>query len=148
MQEVSAESAFVRMVLPSFARLRNGDTDICSVKCPKTYCWKALCKILLLIPPGGKCSWDTKWSSSAFPKSCHTTSIFLPAAGTSHLLSPWRGKPSLSPRQVDQVNLQIFLFPGSLCYSEVLNREPELCLSQTAVVFGVRGTSTSCLLGA
>lgn len=119
MQEVSVESAFLRMVFLSFAHLWNGDIDICSVKCPETCCWKALCKILLLIPPGGKCSWDTKRSSSAYPKSCYTTSIFLPAAGTSHLLTPWRGRPSRSPRQVDPVNLQIFLFPISLCYSEI-----------------------------
>lgn len=67
------------MFLPSFAPFWNGVTDICSVRCPETCCWKALCE--LLKPPGRKCSWDTKWSSSVFPKFCLTKYIFLPAAG-------------------------------------------------------------------
>lgn len=69
------------MFLPSFAHFWNGGTDTCSVRCPETCCWKALCEILLLKPPGRKCSWDTKWSSSVFPKFYLTTYIFLPAAG-------------------------------------------------------------------
>ena len=122
-------------------------TDICSAKCPETYCWKSLCKILLLIPPGRKCSWTPNGPRVLFQSPATPHPSFFQLQEPYHLLTPWRGWPTLSPRQVDQVNSQVFLFPGSLCYSEDLNREPELYQRQTTVALGVWGASTPCLLG-